>query len=34
MQLRSLLALPLALFATHDQPLAAPLQSAASDKTP
>jgi hypothetical protein len=34
MQLRSLFALTLALFAIHDQPYAAPLQSAANDKAP
>jgi hypothetical protein len=34
MQLRPALALPLALFAIHDQPYAAPLQSAAIDKAP
>jgi hypothetical protein len=34
MQLRSALALPLALFAIHDQPYAAPLHSAVIDRAP
>jgi hypothetical protein len=34
MQLRSILALPLALSAIHGQPFAAPLQTASSDKAP